>query len=192
MTGPGEDRGENAGPRPVPAGYFPRHRSKTQVGVEPTSTALQAVASPSGSRVTSQYPRQESNLDLDLRRVVSCPLHHKDAAFPGPESNREPDFRRVRCCPLHHRDIHKSRRLDSHQYDPAYETGAFLSRATPAIRPSGGNRTRHRMLHRHACSPLTTQTASVVPGGIEPPIFSTSRRRPTAERRDYSSTPTRI
>src|SRR5260370_41340765 len=53
---------------------------KTQVGVEPTSTALQAVASPSGSRVICQYPRQESNLDLDLRRVVSCPLHHKDVS----------------------------------------------------------------------------------------------------------------
>jgi hypothetical protein len=28
---------------------------------------------------------------------------------------------------------HKSRRLDSRQYEPVYKTGAFLSRATSAI-----------------------------------------------------------
>ena len=29
---------------------------------------------------------------------------------------------------------HKSRRLDSHQHQPVYKTGAFLSRATSAIK----------------------------------------------------------
>src|SRR5262245_59978592 len=51
--------------------------SKTPVGIEPTSTGLQPVAWPSGSSV--EYPRQESNLIPDLRRVVCDPPHPEDA-----------------------------------------------------------------------------------------------------------------
>ena len=51
--------------------------------------------------------------------------------YPDLESNQDPDLRRVLCVPLHHRDI-KGRRLDSHQHEPVYKTGAFLFRATSA------------------------------------------------------------
>ncbi len=46
------------------------------MGIEPTSTGLQPVAWPSGSSV--KYPRQESNLIPDLRRVVCDPPHPED------------------------------------------------------------------------------------------------------------------
>ena len=36
---------------------------------------------------------------------------------------------------------HKSRRLDSHQHQPVYKTGAFLSRATSASSTSARSRT---------------------------------------------------
>ena len=54
--------------------------------------------------------------------------------YPDLDSNQGPDLRRVRCNPLHHRDLRsfKSRRLDSHQHQPVYKTGAFLCRATSA------------------------------------------------------------
>ena len=47
---------------------------------------------------------QESNLDLNLRRVRCDPLHHRDIQRPDPESNQDQDLRRVLCVPLHHRD----------------------------------------------------------------------------------------
>ncbi len=50
---------------------------ETPVGVEPTLTGLQPVALPSGSSVF-EYPRQESNLILDLRTVVCRPPHSED------------------------------------------------------------------------------------------------------------------
>src|SRR5271167_3101165 len=55
--------------------------SETPVGVEPTSTGLQPAAWPSGSSV--KYPRQESNLIPDLRRVVCDPPHPEDAIIPA-------------------------------------------------------------------------------------------------------------
>ena len=45
--------------------------SETPVGIEPTSAGLQPAAWPFGSSV--KYPRQESNLIPDLRRVVCDP-----------------------------------------------------------------------------------------------------------------------
>ena len=56
---------------------------ETPVGIEPTSTGLQPVAWPSGSSV--KYPRQESNLIPDLRRVVCDPPHPEDIPRRGIE-----------------------------------------------------------------------------------------------------------
>ncbi len=50
---------------------------------------------------------------------------------PDLESNQDQDLRRVLCDPLHHRDV-GGRRLDLHQHEPLYKSGAFLSRATSA------------------------------------------------------------
>ena len=47
---------------------------------------------------------QESNLDLDLRRVLCDPLHHRDLQCPDLESNQGQGLRRALCDPLHHRD----------------------------------------------------------------------------------------
>ena len=77
-----------------------------------------------------KYLDQESNLDLNLRRVLCDPLHHRDERQPwdrhpaclrcvpgwkpiphqrpDPESNRDQDLRRVLCVPLHHRDDSRS------------------------------------------------------------------------------------
>ena len=52
-----------------------------------------------------KYLDQESNLDLNLRRVPCDPLHHRDMQYPDLESNQDPDLRRVLCDPLHHRDV---------------------------------------------------------------------------------------
>ena len=75
-----------------------------------------------------QYPDQESNLDNDLRRIV--------------------------CVPLHHRDVW-GRRLDSHQHEPVYKTGAFLSRATSAQARARGVEPRASVLEAD-CSPRST------------------------------------
>jgi hypothetical protein len=47
---------------------------------------------------------QELNLDLDLRRVLCDPLHHRDVQCPDLESNQGQGLRRALCNPLHHRD----------------------------------------------------------------------------------------
>jgi hypothetical protein len=51
---------------------------ETPVGIEPTSARLQLAASPSGSSVVKECPRQESNLVPNLRRVVCHPPHPED------------------------------------------------------------------------------------------------------------------
>ena len=47
---------------------------------------------------------QDLNLDLDLRRVLCDPLHHRDVQHPDLESNQVQGFRKALCDPLHHRD----------------------------------------------------------------------------------------
>ena len=76
--------------------------SETPVGVEPTFAGLQPAAWPSGSSV--KYPRQESNLICDLRRVVCDPPHPEDENIParirtGIQTLDESDV-----APLHHQD----------------------------------------------------------------------------------------
>ena len=53
---------------------------------------------------------QESDLDLDLRRVLCDPLHHRDVfrQYPDPELNQDQGFRTALCVPLHHRDIFRA------------------------------------------------------------------------------------
>ena len=68
--------------------------------------------------------------------LSATPSGHVVFSFQRPnlDSNQDQDLRTVLCCPLHHRDVFRiqSRRLDSHQHQPVYKTGAFLSRATSA------------------------------------------------------------
>src|SRR5438270_11673969 len=85
----------------------------------------------------------------------------------------------------------KSRRLDSHQHGPVYETGAFLFRATSAkhcrtgcpggIEPAASTFTGSCANH------YTTDTIGhrVVPAGFEPALFPMSRGCPAAGRRDW-------
>ena len=49
---------------------------------------------------------QDLNLDLDLRRVLCDPLHHRDVFDKRPdlELNQVQGLRRALCDPLHHRD----------------------------------------------------------------------------------------
>ena len=49
---------------------------------------------------------QDLNLDLDLRRVLCDPLHHRDVQDPDQESNLDQGLRSALCDPLHHRDKH--------------------------------------------------------------------------------------
>ena len=51
--------------------------------------------------------------------------------YPDLDLNQDLDLRRVQCNPIHHRDK-QSRRLDLHQHEPLYKSGASLSRATSA------------------------------------------------------------
>jgi hypothetical protein len=80
-----------------------RYRRSKRVGIEPTVTGLKPVAWPFGSRV--KYPRQESNLIPDLRRVVCDPPHPEDESIParirtGIQTLEESDV-----APLHHQEI---------------------------------------------------------------------------------------
>ena len=104
-------------------------------GVEPGLRPSQSRVRPPHSK-DSQYPAEESNLARLLRRQ-SCVLHTRRACnqYPDLELNQGLDLRRVQCSPLHHRDK-QGRRLDSHQHDPVYKTGAFLGRATSAMSTS--------------------------------------------------------
>ena len=122
----------------------------------PLETALQAVALPSGSSAVlflsrqpflpqrfaalRDCPRQELNLIYDLRRVACCPSHSKDLLnlITPPRNRTSPNcFEGSHASSTlagHLRCSFKSRRLDSHQHQPVYKTGAFLSRATSALR----------------------------------------------------------
>lgn len=71
------------------------------MGVEPIWTGLQPVAWPSGSSVYQTNikicPRQESNLALDLRRVV-CLRHTPRTGFHGNSTNNPPSGNRTQPC----------------------------------------------------------------------------------------------
>ena len=83
-----------------------------------------------------QYPDPDSNRGPDVRTVRCFPLHHRDMEEgrrlkedARTKSNTES---RVRRCPLFRPlsfslgPSRKSRRLDLHQHDPVYGTGASL------------------------------------------------------------------
>jgi hypothetical protein len=175
---------------------------ETPVGIEPTITGLQPVAWPFGSSV--KYPRQESNLIPDLRRVVCDPLHPEDKSIParirtGIQTLEESDV-----APLHHQDKQepmagfapawvglrdrclsqsshigmKQERKDLNPVKRLWRPPA-LPGAHSRARVSGGNRTRRHDLHRVACQTPTPRTPSVVPAGFEPAIFPMSRECPT-------------
>ena len=74
-----------------------------EVGIEPTSTGLQPVAWPSGSSV--KYPRQESNLISDLRRVVCDPPHPEDENIPARIRTGIQPLEESDVAPLHHQDF---------------------------------------------------------------------------------------
>jgi hypothetical protein len=126
------------------------------VGVEPTVAGLQPAAWPSGSSVELvARPGIEPGLRPSRGRVQSNTL--TGCKYRVRESNPVPQFRRLRCYPAHPHGVVSistwnrtrtwalgepravrytiemwGRRLDSHQHDPVYKTGAFLGRATSA------------------------------------------------------------
>ena len=59
---------------------------------------------------------------------ASSTLAGQQSKCPDLDSNQDHDLRRVACDPLHHQDklFNQSRRLDSHQHQPVYKTGASL------------------------------------------------------------------
>jgi hypothetical protein len=99
--------------------------------------------------IVREYPRQESNLIANLRRV-GCGRHIPRTTIARIAPSR----------------TDKSRRLDSHQYEPTYEVGAFLSRATSAMdntsgRGPGGNRTRTLRFTAVRAAATTLQAPSI-------------------------------
>ena len=70
---------------------------------------------------------QELNLDLDFRRVLCDPLHHRDLQRPDLESNQGQGLRRspVRSA-TPSGQTNQSRRLDLHQHHAVYRTAASL------------------------------------------------------------------
>jgi hypothetical protein len=131
------------------------------VGIEPTSSCFAGSRLTIWlQRRFPKYPRQELNLVYELRGLACVPAHSKDKLLstsprsrtpscgsedrrasitlarqrfehPDLELNQDQNFRKVSGCPLHHRD-RESRRLDLHQHEPLYKSGAFLNRATSA------------------------------------------------------------
>ena len=116
---------------------FPAHSEDmlllaSRQGVEPRlAESKSAVLSVTLARCRVARPGIEpgptaSEADMRSSTPTGHVFQHLDLG-----SNQDLDFRRVPCGPLHHRDS-KSRRLDSHQHEPLYKSGAFLSRATSA------------------------------------------------------------
>jgi hypothetical protein len=64
----------------------------------------------------------------------------------------------------------QSRRLDSHQYQPAYEAGAFLARATSANQGARRGLNPHPSVHSRSCrNHYTTSPRNRAEGaGVEP------------------------
>ena len=82
---------------------------------------------------------QESNLDLDLRRVPCDPLHHRDVQYPDQESNLDQGLRSALCDPLHHRD-RQTRADDSLCTFVNETTGLWLVRGLfPQVLPFEGD-----------------------------------------------------
>jgi hypothetical protein len=166
----------------VETGSWP---SETPVGIEPTITGLQPVAWPFGSSV--EYPRQESNLISDLRRVVCHPPHSEDKSIPARIRTGSQTLEESDVAPLHHRD-NKGRRLDSHQHKAVYGTAAFLYRATSAQAGAQGFEPCRAALET-ACSPRSTLLSQGCPGGIEPAAatFTGSHAKPLHHRHHPSA-----
>src|SRR5436190_5561562 len=82
----------------------------------------------------SAPPRNRtSSCSFEDCRAVQHTRRTSSPKYPDLESNQDLDLRRVLCLPLHHRDSCKqSRRLDSHEHEAVYKTAAFLFRATSA------------------------------------------------------------
>jgi hypothetical protein len=100
----------------------------------PLRAGLQPAASPSGSSVASVLARSRtwSTTFAKLRASTTLRGHSIPAWIrTRAQALGEPDA--VRCT-----TGTKSRRLDSHQHGPPYESGAFLSRATSALTGAEG------------------------------------------------------
>ena len=112
---------ESPTPRgPIAFSALPRNRT-------PSGGFEDRYAHPAHPQGRSNYPDQDSNHDLDLRRVPCDPLHHRDIQRPDLESNQGQGLRRALCDPLHHRDRHT--RADDWictSIDAVYKTAASL------------------------------------------------------------------
>ena len=120
VSSPGVEPGLRPSQGRVQIRHTPRtcSHSAPRRGIEPRlAVSSTAVLIRHTRRASFKCLDQESNLDLDLRRVLCDPLHHRDIQHPDLESNQDQGLRRALCDPLHHRDsTHQSRRLDLHQH----------------------------------------------------------------------------
>ena len=115
----------------------PRNRTgaPAQQGPAVSRTAMRS-ATPAGR--SFKCLDQDLNLDLDLRRVLCDPLHHRDVQRPDLELNQVQGLRRALCDPLHHRDELSGPTTgfapawSGFGHRAAWSPAAFLNRATSA------------------------------------------------------------
>src|SRR5579872_1335865 len=123
-------------PDAVPSDFSVIHRKAPSPGVEPDLRPSQSRVHPPHSEDNhiKQAPHRGVEPRLAASKAAVLPAHSQGMSrkYPDLESNQDLDLRRVQCDPLHYRDRLKGRRLDSHQHDPVYKTGTFLSRVTSA------------------------------------------------------------
>ena len=134
--------------RPAPASFSVLARSRTWT----TTFARSRASATLRGRFEPQRPTEESNLVRQLRRLPCC-QHTRRADVPTGNRTRAWTFGESNA--IRYTIGTKSRRLDSHQHEPVYKTGAFLSRATSAKAPVQGVEPCRAALET-ACSPGST------------------------------------
>ena len=108
---------------------MPRRGIEPRLAVSNTAVLIRHTRKASISR----QPVQESNLVSRFRKPLCAPKHLRATSIPTWIRTRARTFGGSDA--IHYTigiQSLKSRRLDSHQHEPVYKTGAFLSRATSA------------------------------------------------------------
>jgi hypothetical protein len=101
-------------------------------------------------------PRRGIEPRLAVPKTAVPPPHSQGKQCPDLDLNQDHELRRLGCDPLHHQDqfLGQSRRLDLHQYQPVYKTGASLFGHVGKAGPRGVE-PREAALET-ACSPRST------------------------------------
>ena len=116
---------------------------------------------------------RESNLIQQLRKLTCCPAHSRAIFKSVPTWNRTRTKTLGKSCAVRYTIetcLLKSRRLDSHQHQPVYKSGAFLTRATSARKHEREESNPVRQFWRPPALPGAHSCGSKgVARGIEPP-----------------------